>query len=83
LATLQGGHFGGEPVRHAREALRLDPNQAKALAIAANEASERNDPAAAIAFWERLAALVPPGSAVAKSLAANIAAAREAAAGRD
>ncbi len=76
LATMQGERFSGEPVRQIQRALVLEPDNARALAIAANEAGERNDVAAATGFWERLLARSAPGSAVALAVESNLERAR-------
>jgi len=70
----------GEPEKLALRALALDPNQPKALAIAASAAGERGDTKAAAAYWRRLAALFPPGSPEGQQIEA-IAAKLDAAAG--
>ena len=45
-----------------REALALDPKHPKALALAGTAAMDANDFAAALKYWETLAAEVPAGS---------------------
>lgn len=62
IALSRGFKLEGEPEKLALRALALDPNQPKALAIAASAAGERGDAKAAGAYWRRLAALFPPGS---------------------
>lgn len=75
-AAMQGGRYTGKPVEQVRRALDLDSDHARALAIAANEAVERNDAAAAITFWERLIARTPPGSPIALAIESNLEQAR-------
>jgi len=75
-ATL-GGSYSGEPITLARKALALDSRDTRALAIVANEAAQRDDLEAAIAAWERIDALVPADSDVARSLRLNIEAAQQ------
>lgn len=53
LAMAQRGIAAGEPTRLVQRALHLDPNNLKALAIAATAANDRGDLAAAAAYWER------------------------------
>jgi cytochrome c-type biogenesis protein CcmH len=62
IALSRGFKLAGEPEQLALRALALDPNQPKALAIAASAAGERGDAKAAAAYWRRLAALFPQGS---------------------
>ncbi len=82
LAAADGGRIGGEAMRHIGRALALDADEPRALAMAANEAVERDDPDAAIRYWTHLRALVPADSAVARSLRQNIAEAGERAAAK-
>lgn len=77
VSQSQGGQLSGEPIGHVRRALQLDPKHPKALALAANEAFQRDDPMTAIGYWERLAGAVPTDSEVGRSLRTNIAKARE------
>lgn len=81
LATTLGGNLAGTPMELVRRALALDPNQWKALALAGTEAFERKAYAEAIGYWERVRAAAPEGSAVAQSIEASIAEARQLAAG--
>lgn len=76
LAMLQGQDLQGEPLKLIERALRLDPANPKALALAGTAAFERKDYAAAIAFWERAQPAAPPGSEFAQSLERGIAEAR-------
>jgi len=76
LATAQGGALAGAPTEQVRLALKADPDEPKALALAASAAVERGDVSDAIAQWEHLYRLLPPESAGAKQIAANLAAAR-------
>ena len=76
LAMAQGRKVGGEPLRLIQEALKLDPHNLKALALAGSEAFERRDFKAATDFWQRAARAAPPGSELAQAIEANIAEAR-------
>jgi cytochrome c-type biogenesis protein CcmH len=62
-------------------ALALDPNHVKALWLRASLAVQRKDYAAAATLWEKLVAIVPPGSEEAQVLAANLQEARTMAGG--
>lgn len=76
LAMAQGGRLPGEPERLIERALRLDPNNAKALALAGTVAFNNSDFTQAVQHWERLRGLMPPDSEFAKSIRANIAEAK-------
>ena len=62
LAMLQGQRADGEPTRLIEQALAIDPNNLKALALAGTAALERKDAAAAVRYWSRARELAPPGS---------------------
>lgn len=68
--------FDGEPEKIVKRALAADPDNPKALALAGNIAFERKDYARAVRHWERMLALVPPDSELARSLSNDIAEAR-------
>ncbi|MGH8620347.1 MAG: c-type cytochrome biogenesis protein CcmI [Burkholderiales bacterium] len=63
IALSRNFKLAGEPEQLALRALAIDPDQPKALAIAASAAGERGDPKIAAAYWRRLVALFPAGSA--------------------
>jgi cytochrome c-type biogenesis protein CcmH len=77
LATITGRNLEGRPLELVNQALKLDPNQWKALALAGTAAFDRKDYKAAVAHWEKLAQQLPPGSEFGKSMTANIAEARQ------
>ena len=62
LGMVQGRTLAGRPFELVKNALDLDPNNRKALALAATAAMEQGRLAESIGYWERLAALLPPGS---------------------
>lgn len=76
LASAQGNRLTGEPEQRVREALALDPDNIKALALAGTAAFEREDHAEAVRLWERMLARVTPGSELAQSAAQMLAEAR-------
>ncbi|NSX15291.1 c-type cytochrome biogenesis protein CcmI [Cupriavidus taiwanensis] len=76
LASLNGGALDGAPMAQVRQALVLDPDDPKALALAASAAAQRGDKQAAIGYWEHLHRLLPADSQTAARIAANLAAAR-------
>jgi cytochrome c-type biogenesis protein CcmH len=79
LAALQGQQLGGEPMRLVEQALQIDPNHPKALALAGSGAFERKDFAGAIVYWTQARQFVPADSEFAKALNGSIAEAKNAA----
>ncbi len=78
LSLLQGQNPEGEPMKLIERALRIDPNQPKALALAGSVAFKRGDMAAAVAHWQRAIANLPPESEFARGLAQSLQEARQA-----
>ena len=76
LAMLQGKQLAGAPAALIQRALRADPKNMKALALAGTEAYERRDYQRAGDYWERLLALAPPGTDLERSVQANVQEAR-------
>ena len=76
LAMAAGQSMQGEPEKLVQRALKLDPNNLKALALAGTAAFERSDYAGAATLWERMLAHVPPASEDAEMIRANVAEAR-------
>lgn len=76
LAMKQGRKLAGEPEKLVARALKADPNNFKALALAGTIAFDRKDYARAIAYWERIAQRAPPGSEAAQSAQASVEEAR-------
>jgi cytochrome c-type biogenesis protein CcmH len=83
LGMAQNRRLAGEPARLIQQALDIDPRHVKALALAGSVAFEARDFAAARGYWERLVAVLPVGSEMARSIQGSMAEARqlEAAAG--
>ena len=77
LAMSQGRNLSGRPMELVQQALKVDPNHWKALAMAGTDAFERKDYKAAVVYWERLRDTQPADSPVAKSIANSIAEARQ------
>jgi len=75
-AMAQGAVLEGAPMELVRRALTQNPSQWKALSMAATDAFQRNDTRAAIAYWERALAAVPPDSPMADSIRESLAQAR-------
>lgn len=65
LASAQGGDLEGEAGQAIAQALRLYPQQAKALALAGTAALRRGDVALARQHWTALLAQLEPGSEMA------------------
>lgn len=57
LAMAQGGKLQGEPEKLLRQALKLDPENIKALALAGTAAFDQEDYAGAIAQWQKIIAV--------------------------
>jgi cytochrome c-type biogenesis protein CcmH len=79
MAMTAGSSLAGEPERLVMQALTLDPDHLKSLALAGSAAMERGDYAAAVKHWSRAKAVAPPGSPFATDLDPVIAEARAAA----
>ena len=77
LAVSAGRKIEGRPLELIRQALELDPNQWKALAMAGTAAFDRKDYKGAVSYWEKLVQVLPPDSGLRGSLTASIAEARQ------
>ena len=73
LAMSQGRTLMGAPEKIIAQALQLDPDNVKALALAGTVAFQRKDFKGAIAHWERILKVVPPDSDMADSTRDSIA----------
>jgi cytochrome c-type biogenesis protein CcmH len=62
LGMAQGRSLAGRPSEIVKNALMIDPDNRKALALAATAAMDAGNYAESIGYWERLAAVLPPGS---------------------
>ena len=62
LGMAQGQSLAGRPFEIVKNALMIDPENTKALALAGTATMELGKFVESIGYWERLAALVPPGS---------------------
>ena len=72
LAMSQGKNFAGKPMELVQLALKIDPTQWKALAMAGSEAFERKDYKAAADFWQRLQDSAPADSPMRERVQASI-----------
>ena len=77
LAMTEGRRIEGKPLQLVEQALKIDPGHWKALAMAGSAAFERKDYRKAVAYWEKLQSVVPPEAEFARTVASNIAEARE------
>jgi cytochrome c-type biogenesis protein CcmH len=68
IAQRQGAQLEGRPIELIREALAIDPNHQKGLALSGAWSVSRQDIPSAIGSWERLLAQLPPGSPQAQQL---------------
>lgn len=77
LAMAQGRNLEGEPEKIIQRALAIDPQNAKALALAGTAAFERRDYAGAVEYWERILKVAPEDSEFARSVRSSIAEAKD------
>ncbi len=66
LAMANGRTLEGEPARLVERALKVDPDNLKALSLAGTIAFNGGDYARAITLWQRMAALAGPGDGAAQ-----------------
>lgn len=76
------GKLDGEPRTLLERALKIAPDDPRALTMAGGAAFEAGDYATAVARWEHLSKLVPADSELGQALATGLAKAREAASGK-
>jgi cytochrome c-type biogenesis protein CcmH len=62
LAMTQNGSIEGKPFALVQEALKIDPENRKALAIAGTAEMKRRNFPAALGYWEHLLKLMPAGT---------------------
>ncbi len=77
LAMAADRNLQGEPMRLIEEALALDPDHVKALALAGTGEFARGNYDAAIVHWERLMKSLPPDSPLAEGVLSGLASARQ------
>jgi cytochrome c-type biogenesis protein CcmH len=71
-AMANGRSLAGKPMEYVDRALKIDPNNSKALGLAANAAFEAKQYQKAIDYWQRLLKQVPPNSDVVQTIQARI-----------
>ena len=72
LALSNGQQLAGKPTEAVNRALKIDPNNQKALALAGSAAAEAGEYQKAIVYWQKLLAQLPPGSELAKTVSDEI-----------
>lgn len=73
LAMVKGEGLAGEPEALLQRAIKLDPRHVPTLALLGSAAVERDDVPAAIGYWRRMLAEVPPDSDIAASVRDSLA----------
>lgn len=81
-AMAAGRSLEGRPSELIQQALKVDPNNAKALQLAGSAAFQAKDYNQAVDYWQRVLKQVPPGSDVAESITSRINEAKTLAAGK-
>jgi cytochrome c-type biogenesis protein CcmH len=71
-AMANGRNLEGQPMELVNKALKIDPENLKALQLAGNDAFQRKDYTKAIDYWSRVLKKVPPQSEVAQSIQQRI-----------
>ena len=71
-AMASGRSLEGRPMELIDRALKVDPDNAKALQLAGSAAFQAKDYKKAVSYWERVLKQVPPGSEVAETIQARI-----------
>jgi len=82
MAMLQGQRVSGEPAQLAAQALRIEPDNLKALALVGSAAFEAKNYTGALNYWTRASRLAEPGSPFSAGLQSSMQQAR-AAGGQD
>ena len=72
LAMNNGRIMRGEPEKIIQQALKADPDNIKALALAGTAAFQRQEYRGAIEVWQKILKLVPADSVIAGQISANI-----------
>lgn len=72
LAMSEGRRIDGKALQIIEQALKIDPMQWKALALAGSAAFERKEYGKAIGYWENMLKRAEPDSEFARSVASNI-----------
>jgi len=81
-AMAAGRSLQGKPMELVNRALKVDPENAKALQLAGSAAFEVKDYQKAVDYWQRVLKQVPPDSEVGRTIASRINEAKGLAAGK-
>jgi cytochrome c-type biogenesis protein CcmH len=81
-AMANGRSLEGKPMELIGSALKVDPNNAKALQLAGSAAFQAKDYKKAVDYWERVLKQVPPNSDVGQTIQSRINEAKALAAGK-
>ena len=71
-AMAAGQRLDGKPLELVNQALKVDPENAKALQLAGSAAFQAKDYKKAVDYWQRVLKKVPPDSEVAQTITARI-----------
>ena len=82
LAMVNGKKLQGKPQELIRQALKIDPNNVKGLALMGSAAFQAGDYKLAEEYWSKLLPILPPDSPLAKQIKAGITDAQALAAGK-
>lgn len=77
LAVKNGMNLAGEPMKWVNAALKLDPRNPKALALAGTQAFKTKDYASAVKYWEQVVEFGAPDSEYVKQVVGGLAEARQ------
>lgn len=77
LAVNNGGTLAGEPMKWVEAALKLDPRNIKALALAGAHAYDLKDYASAVKYWEQVLQFGPPDNGYVQQVQAGLEEARQ------
>jgi cytochrome c-type biogenesis protein CcmH len=77
LAVRNNRTLAGEPMKLIARALKLDPRNVKALAMAGSDAFDRKDYAAAVGYWDQVVAIGGAENLFAQQIQATLAQARQ------
>jgi cytochrome c-type biogenesis protein CcmH len=72
LAMANGQRLQGPPLELVKKALKLDPENPKALELAGSAAFEARDYSRAVDYWQKLLQKTPPESELARALSQRI-----------
>ena len=77
LAVKNKRVLAGEPMKWVEKALKIDPRNVKALALAGTNAFDRKDYAGAVKYWEQVVQFGPTDSGYVQQVQVSLAEARE------